>query len=1301
LMDKERRSRLKRVVTEARKVVEADVKTQLRRLGFEESGKTRPIEELNHLSGEDKEVRNKIIGAMKKEKTGGISDREAFDRYVRQVGFTYVNRIAALRTMEVRKLIRETVLRCDVYGGRSLREYEIAEREGIVDPYRLLKTSLVEAFMEVSAEIKVLFDVNSEYSLVFPGHKSLLELIHLLSDEVPKEDWKEDDVIGWIYQYYNEEARAEFKRAKRKPKADDIPVINQFYTPRWVVRVLVDNTLGRLWLEMNRRCPKLGDPIVISKEQLTNPSGDTVDEFCSYLVPLSNEPPSRKRKRVREIRVLDPACGSGHFLIYAFDVLFRMYNEDEPETPLEEIPRLILEHNLHGIDIDLRAVQLAALSLYLKAKSYNPTLKITKMNLVCADARITDGNVRKGFLESFALDPELQKIFAKIFEDLEYTYEVGSLLKAREPFERLFERRREEGVQSVLVSRIQGQTSISRSGNIEGQTKLDMKIVEDKEAVQIIAIPREVTLEQMLNALKEFEREAMEKRDMGTLLFATEAEKSVGLLALLTERYDVVLMNPAYGGARVLPSRIKKYLKKHYRRTRNDYYAAFIEQAIDSVESNGFIGMLTSRTFMFLRSFQTLREDILLNDGVPELLIDTGFGVLDGATVETAVTVLRKIRGLSNISSRNKNCVFCRLTMFDTYEKEKKFMESLCSYLKKHMHAFWYITNLDDFAQIPGTTYAYWASPTLIALFSKYPPLDRDAIKRLEAEKIGDIKQGLATADDMRFIRRFWETYPKTIGESNKWVPFAKGGEHAFYADVNFVINWKNDGEEVKDWITRRYPYLNGKWEWVIKNSDYYFREGLTYPPAATGYNVRILVRYLPKGCIFGHKGCSLFFPSSDFLWATLGILNSELTWFMLLLLTPSRAWEVSQVASLPYPVDSKKNLVSLSIYSQEITSLLRELDTGNEPSTIFVKPWILQLLHGFDFKNKPTTGHPFADDFEWSNWEALKQVRRKTRSKQISITKLAELAIEREQIIDARLKQLQKQIDEEVYHVYEISKEDKELIERELASRLGEGSSFQENKSVKEEQIKATIDWKPRIKKHVTRLISFYIKKTLESDPDAIVPVHQLVQEIRKHLAKDFEDQQDVKEKEIEEILGKNLEEWIATDYFELHVDLYKRRPIFWHLTSCNFARGRTSTGAFNCFINYHKLDRDTIPKIRVNHLRPELDRAKWKVDRLKRELQESREAGDKRKERRLSEELDSALSTLEELQNFQKALEEIHNPRKEKTKLPKNARWVDQKIAEVRDNGYNPVIDYGVRVNIEPLKEAGLLHKAARRVR
>ena len=1298
-MDKERRSHLKNVVGQARRVVEEDIRVQLRRLGIDEN-EVKPVERLPHLSAADKELRQKIIEALEKEKAGDISYGEAFDRYVRYVGFTYVNRIAALRAMEVRNLIKETVIRRDVYGGGSRREYELADRERFSDPYELFKAGLVEAFNEVGAEIRVLFDVNSEYSLVFLGHKALLELVRLLGEEVPEEDWKEDDIVGWIYQYYNEEARAEFKKAKRKPKADDIPVINQFYTPRWVVRVLVDNTLGRLWLEMNGRCPKLGDTVKRTREQLENPSGNAVDEFCSYLAPLSQEPPPREKKSVREIKVLDPACGSGHFLVYAFDVLFRMYRESEPNTPVEEILRLVLENNLFGIDIDLRAVQLAALSLYLKAKSYNPKLKITKMNLVCADARITDGNVRKAFLERFSTDPELQKIFAKIFDVLDYTYDIGSLLRVRGPFERLLEKRREQGMQVALLSKVAGQAQLSKSGKIEGQAAFTVDTSKGSMMQERSSeVPKTKTLEQMLRALRTFENEAMEKRDMGILLFATEAEKSVGLLVLLSEKYDVVLMNPPYG---VMPSKAKEYAEKHFPRTKKDYYTAFIEQAIDLTERNGFVGMLTSRTFMFLKAFQNIREDILLNDATPELLLDTGFGVLDGATVETAATVARNIKGLQHPQSRNSfECTFCRLTMFDTYEKEGAFIKSFQEYLQKTECDLWYRTSYKNLEQLPGTTYAYWASPNLCKLFVTYDPLDRDLTSRKHCHKIAHSKKGLSTGDDKRFIRFHWEVQTVSSGAGERWVPLAKGGEYAkYYADISLVVNWENNGKEIKDYVRERYPYLQNI-NWVIHDEGFFFREGLTYSRVSVkGFSVR----ELPKGCIYGEKGPSIFFEDPSNIWAGLGLLCSGTVYVLLLMQTPSRSWEISHVASIPWPSALSTSMVPE--LSKEAYAILREWDIGNEVSTIFIKPWILQVLHGFSSQERPSTGHPLAEEFNWSDdWNSLKKIRLIAGNLENSLQELAALAIKREEAIQSRLEDLAKQIDEEVYRLYEIGEEDRKIIERELVLRRGEISVSEgeaELEEAEEEEIQASLDLKSKIRDQVSRLISFYVKNTLESDHEGIIPLHELVEKVRKRIASDFgEDQLERRETEIEDVLGKSLKDWIATNYFAFHVDLYKRRPIFWHLTSSNFSTARNSQGIINLFLHYHKLHRDTIPKILTNCVKPEFETTRWKTERLKKELQEARDQNSKTKERELAKKLEESLSALDELQNFQKTLETVHNAHQDKTKLPKNPAWLQQKIAEVRDNGYSPVIDYGVIVNIVPLKEANLVHKAAEKVK
>jgi hypothetical protein len=1277
-LDKERRNNLRRVINQCRKILEADIEKRLIYYGIMADGAFLDLDELKHLKDEEIETRKRIELAIEKELVGRLSKQQAIERYIRHTAFTFLNRIAALRAMEVRSLVKETVIQRSEYGGRSLREREISEINPSLSPYEILKTALIHAFKEVSEEIKVLFDTNSEYSIIFPSEKACRDSVRLLTEDVMESDWKEDDIIGWVYQYFNDEARREFRKARRKPTPDDIPVINQFYTPHWIVKALVDNTLGRLWLEMH--------------------PNSKLKEYCTYLVPLKNGQSERDAKKVSEIKILDPACGSGHFLVYAFDVLYQMYQEDEPDTPSSEIPALILENNLHGIDIDLYSVQLAALSLFLKAKTHNPSLKIRKMNLVCADIRVSDGRRRLELLERFRDDPDLKRIFEKLFEDIGYTYEIGSLLKVRQPFERLFKERKHGERQAKFAHAISGQTELGRKG-LTGQTRFLIEALNASKNL-ILVVPKERTIEEMLEELRVFERQAIEAHDMGRLLFATEAEKSVGLLALLSQKYDVVLMNPPYG---IMPLNMKEYAIKNYPKTKNDYYATFIEQAIDLNEENGFVGMLTSRTFMFLKKFSKLREDILWNEGIPELVLDTGFGVLDGATVETAAIVLRKIRKIpEELPAEKRKCTFCKLTIFDTYEKEKVFTSSLSTCMVKGEHELWYTVTFSDLAQMPKTTYAYWASSHLRALFRNYPTLDRDLAGKPEAEKIADVKQGLATADDECFTRQFWEVPSESIGQGQRWVPFVRGG-NMWYSNISLVVNWDRSGEEVKRYIVKRYPYLDGKWEWVVKNSNFYFRDGLSYPPAATGFSPRILVRYFPLGCIFGHKGISIFFQSNEALWSGLAVLNSKLIWFLLMLLTPSRCWEAGTVASLPWACKDPAQKI-LAESGREAHDLLREWDTGNETSTSFIKPWILQVIHGFDPSEKPITKHPLAKQFEWSDWPSAEE-RRSLKRSQETLLKLTELCVKQQLMLNRRIEEIQKDIDEEVYRIYEISDEDRALIERELALQKTASLEEESGEAVSEEIEESSKDVISS-REHVERLISYYLKKAIESDEDGIVPLDEmfsdnLFSKIHVFILQDFgKERVDRIELEISEIFGKSLKRWIEEEYFDFHVRSYRRRPVFWQLTSSMLGQSKPP-GVFLCFVHYHRLDRDTIPKILAFYLDPFKERLSRERDRVFKDLESARATGNRKRINELSKAYEEVLAKIDEIESMEKNLNILRNPREDKTKLKPDAKWFDKAIAGVRDNGWNPIIDYGVRVNIEPLKELKLLHPAANRVK
>ena len=1260
-MDRERRNNLRKVIHECRKLLEDEMARRLAYYGIMADGKFLDLAKLPHLTDQEWETRRRLEQAIEKEALGKLTKSEAVKRYIHHVGFTYLNRFAALRAMEVRGLIeKETIIRRDEYGGRSLWERDVAESNPHLTPERVLKESLIQAFQQVGEEIKVLFDMNNEYSLVFPETRACLELFRLLTEEVTEEDWRQDDVIGWIYQYFSSEARKELRKAKRKPRADDIPVINQFYTPDWIVKALVDNTLGRLWLEMH--------------------PDSKIKEFCTYFVPLKEKPPEREVKPVRDIKVLDPACGSGHFLVYAFDLLYQMYLEDEPETSPSEVNALILENNLFGIDIDLRSVQLAALSLYLKAKTRSRSLKIRGMNLVCADVRIADSEQRLEFLKRFEDDPALQHIFARLFEELEYTYEIGSLLKVRVPFEHLFQERvSEKGRQARLSLPLTGQAKFGGKG-LTGQTKFALsRPPGSSEGSLTIVIPKERTIEEMLNELRSFERESIEAQDMGRLLFATEAEKSVGLLSLLSQKYDVVLMNPPYGD---MPPRTKEYLKRHYPKTHSNYYAAFMEQTVDLVTTDGYLGALTSRTFMFLKTLRWLRTILLRKMAIPLTILDLGTGLLEGAICEWAASIIQKGFAINN----NRKIMFFRLTHLRGEENKRYAFETVLQAIKSGKgHPLLFEVSLIDLDQVPGTPFTYWASSSLRALFKHHPPLDRDVVKEPQKQKIADVKVGLQTSDIERFSRRFWEVDQSKIGENLDWAPFAKeAGYTNFYSTFDAVVRWKNSGTEIKSFVKS-----------YVRNEDFYFKEGLTWTrkPGSVKY---IATRVLPKGSIFTVSN-QAYFPKYD-LWSLLSLMVSRLAYFLLSLIASQHNWEISTIASLPV-AERILNKTILGDRAHEAYAILREWDTGNEVSPLFIKPHLLRVLKPFDSSELPENAHPYVGNFGWTNWPILKKMRKIYGSPKMSLRELAILCLKRQQMLENRLKEIQKEINDDVYHIYGVSKEDRDLIECELGLIQNDRKEKEEeNQTINEDQIIERIKY----------TLSYYVKLAIESDEDGIVPLDEmfpdnLTNRVRQCIAEDFgADQVDRIEQELYQLLGETLKEWLAQECFDFHVSLYKNRPIYWQLVSYRFGHGRSPPGAFSCFVHYHRLTRvETISKIRAFYLERVKEVLAREREHLVRVLEAARATKDGPRIDRLLKVYENTLSKIEELERFEAALITVNNPRKDKKVLPKKAKWVDRAIAEVRDNGWNPIIDYGVRVNIEPLRETKLLHPAAGRVK
>lgn len=1244
-----------------------------------------PAEQIG-LSTDDQQIRRALDVVLQREAVGVSTETSSAERARRSVvrlitgaAFTFLNRLAALRAMEVRGLIDEAVVRRSRYGERSLREYRLTQENAGLGPDQILERALREAFFEAAGEIGAVFDPADPYGLALPDPRTLRELHRTLGEEITEADWRADDILGWFYQYYQDEARRAFRTGRGRGQrqaaadADELAAINCLYTPHWVVRLLVDNSLGRLLLEQQGQLDEAAKQ-VWTEQDLREPSGDTVAEFCRYLDPGTREGGARP-KRLREVRVLDPACGSGHFLIYAFDVLWRAYRQAEPDVAPEEHASAILEHNLFGIDIDLRACQLAALGLYLKAKEHAPDFRPKAVNIVCADVRILDGGRREAFLRGLGDDQALQRVAERLLRDLRSTGEIGSLLRVREPFEALFRTRRQRA-------------KAEQAGLFEaGHVQLELEDV----------VPRERTISEIVAALQNFERDAIERSDMGSQLFAADAERSLGLLSLLSQQYDAILMNPPYNKRQELPTVTREYLTRWFGRTQNNIYAAFIEQTVDLTGPGGFVGMLTPLAYLYLEQLRLLRTEILATQAPPQLVAEFGWDILDPAQIQTAAAVLR-VTATGDAELRQSRTFWDLTGPKGSPAKEATFTSGLAALRQGGRPIRRYLVSLDDLAVVPGFPFAYWAPEGLRRAFAQLPPLDPGRAANLD-EKIADVKVGLQTSDDAQFTRRWWEVPASQIGRGRRWVPFIKGEEYArWYHDPTLVVLWDNSGYSIKNFRDERGQVRSRPG----RGEDFYFFEGLTWQ--RVNANRRVRTRYLPPGCIFADKGPSIF-PAAENIphtFALLGLLNSSLVNLSMLMLTPERGWEVGQVSRLPVQPRALRNS-EVANAARELHDILAAWDTGKETSSQFVFPQLLQVAR--PVPDTSPTGHPLAADFAWPNLASWAEIAALRGSPDMPLKDLLDVLSKRRNVLQARIDELEQLIDREVFRCYGLEDQAAVVLQA-LGSRLGLAESESGETGEESGEDREQVEPSEEAQQEVTRLLSYYVKQTIEAADSPVVPLDtrtpgNLLTALRDHLRSDWGEQRTAHlEDEIHDVLGHSLEDWLVHDYFPFHVRLYNNRPVFWLLWSGITGRGRgRRVPAFACFLDYKRLTTDTLRLIRGRWVARALDEARAEAERREREATEERIGGGSQSAR-LRAAAEEAQAAVAELEAFDRALASVLNPGP--IQEPGNgASWTERMIVEVRRGGYNPNPDLGVAVNIAPLRDAGLLHPAGRRVR
>ena len=613
-----------------------------------------------------------------------------------------------------------------------------------------------------------------------------------------------------------------------------------------------------------------------------------------------------------------------------------------------------------------------------------------------------------------------------------------------------------------------------------------------------------------------------------------------------------------------------------------------------------------------------------------------------------------------------------------------------------------FTVTMGELAEIPGTPLSYWASHKIRDLFVTLPPLDRDQVGKKTNIKVSDIKSGLSTADDVRFTRYWWEA-TTSLTELSAWVPFAKKGSKPFFIDLPLLIRWKANGDEIRH-FTRA----------TIRNESYYFKPGLIWASIVT--SERLEVARVPPGCIFSPSGGGglIFCPNEKTYSSLLSLLNSRLLAFLFQLLNQlSHSREIGTIAKLPISLSALAN-DELAAKAEEAHDILREWYVGIETSTVFILPSILMVWSSLTKQEitsfQPKSVHPLAGNFKWSDWESARLIRsllpNNINNDSFSLKILAETCLEREKQLQRRISELQSEIDEEIYREYKISSDDRTLIETELNSIPIE--ELTDNEEIEKEEEEEEEDKGIFLaEEHQRQLVHYFVHEIVKSDTDGIVPLHDtylpdgklelgLITLLRQRLSDTFGSVNlETIERDLLDIFGMPIEEWIETEFFPYHVTFYRLRPILWQITSRS--RGKP---IFSCLIYWQKLDSDTLRKIQQVYLRPLVDTSRQEAERLNRQLNDLRVSGGQirllREAERVSHQAEDRWNELKSLQERVQALLQPHT-----LTVQSHSAWVIEKVNEILAHGYQPELEYGVRVNIEPLKQAGILPQAANRVK
>ena len=802
------------------------------------------------LTADEKKQRQALIAE--------INDK-GYKQVMEEVAYTWFNRFSALRFMEVNgylpshvrvftdeennfkpQIITEAI-HLDLDGLDMEKVYELKDAEKTEELYKYLLIVQCNALNKI---LPGMFQKIADYTELLLPDNLLREgsVIQQMIELIPEDDWKDAvQIIGWLYQYYNSEKKDDvFAALKKNVKItkENIPAATQLFTPDWIVRYMVENSLGRLWLEGH---PDVKEQLLPTEEEQSAYAAGNRDpedtKWHYYLEEAEQEPEvqaqlSEIRKEYAaltpdQLKVIDPCSGSGHILAYMFDVLMKIY-ESYGYTTREAVASIV-ENNLYGLDIDDRAAQLAYFAVMMKARQYDRRF-FSRGIQPHVYAIVESNHVDKFAVDYFCNgDMKLTAAMDTIIKELHDAKEYGSILTV---------------------------------------TPQDWSVLYDRfaEITKDINMSRDTVLRELL-----------------PLVQVAEA---------LAQKYETVVTNPPYMGMRNMNDKLNDFIKEKYADYKADFFSSFVIHSSEMTKKNGFCGFFTPYVRMFIQSYENMRN-YLYNQATIETLIQFEYSAFEEATVPVCTFAFR------NDYVKRKGC-YLRLVDFrgGMEVQRQKSLEAILN----HKCGFYYEQSTDDFSKIPGSPVAYWVNENVAKAF--------DTGKTLSS--VARTRQGLASSDNNRFLKLWWEPSFVKIGfgmknaeiakqSRRKWFPCNKGGEfRKWYGNNVYVVNWENDGKEMLEYAAKLY----GSPTRTIKNIAYYFQGGMTWGTITSG---KLSMRHSPVGFIPEHAGGMIpllhWGEKEEYL---LGMMNSNTAMLFLSFLSPTLRFTEGPVGLVPILYDKR-----------------------------------------------------------------------------------------------------------------------------------------------------------------------------------------------------------------------------------------------------------------------------------------------------------------------------------------------------------------------------------------------------------